>query len=82
MERKRFNIEQEHNDIVYEAFVEYWSKDFKIVLTSPENKLIDSSHMPYMAPSRFARKGETTERFIDIEEIAYNCLSSYILKLK
>lgn len=79
--KKSFSIDYEHNHIVYKALVEYWSKDYKVLLIDPENKTIDTAHMPYMAPLRFARKGETSHSFIDIEEIAMNCLLSYVSKL-
>ncbi len=75
---KSFFIEQVKNDIVYKAFVQYWSKDYKIVLVNPEFKVIDISHMPNMAPSKFAMHNEIDDSFIDIEDVAINCLSSYI----
>ncbi|MEA2019242.1 MAG: hypothetical protein U9N59_12410 [Campylobacterota bacterium] len=76
---KSFYIQKEVNGITYKAVVKYWSKDYKVELVSPEFKVLDHSHMPYAAPSRFAKKGETTESFVDIEEIALNILDNYIL---
>jgi len=77
---KSFIIEKEINNINYKAFVHYWSKDYRIVLLTPEFKILDYSHIPYMAPSQFARKGETTNSFIDIKDIATNILDTYIKK--
>lgn len=75
---KSFFIEQIKEDTNYKAFVQYWSKDYKVVLVSPEFKTLDISHMPNMAPSKFALKSECSQSSIDIEEIAIKCLEEYI----
>lgn len=79
---KSFFIEQLLENKIYSAFVQYWSKDYKIVLLSPEFKIIEESHMPYMAQSRFALENETDESFIDIKEITLNSLENSVQKLK
>lgn len=76
---KSFFIEQVVEDKTYKAFIQYWSKDYKVVLLNPDFKVIEKLHMPYIASSRFARKNENIDSFIDIEEVTMNCLSNYIL---
>lgn len=77
---KSFFIEQVKDDTVYKEYVQYWSKDYKLVLISPEFKIIEESHMPYMAPSKFTLKSECTQSCINIEEVATQCLKKYILE--
>jgi hypothetical protein len=68
----------------YKMVVTFWSKDYKITLIEPIYKIIDSSHMLHMTPSRFAFKDEdkSISSIQDIEKIANNVLINYIKKEK
>lgn len=77
---QNFIVEQQSQDIHFKALVSFWSKDFKITLIEPKYKMIEASHMPLFAPSRFDIKEVSKEisSIQDIEEIAQNALSQYI----
>jgi hypothetical protein len=81
---KTFFITTKANDKLYKAIVNFWSKDYKITLLEPEYKRIDTSHMSYIAASRFAFKDEdrSISGIIDIEEIASSILDNYLTKSK
>jgi len=81
---RNFIVKQKVKNKTYKAIVTFWSKDYKITLIEPNYKIIDSSHMPYMASSRFAFKNEdkSISSIIDIEDIANGILSRYIEKEK
>jgi cell division GTPase FtsZ len=76
---RSFFISTEVNDVSYKAVVTFWSKDYKVTLLEPEYKILDASHMPYMAPSRFAFHDEdrSTSSIMNIEEIASKILNNY-----
>lgn len=77
---RNFIIEKNTQDIKYKALMRFWSKDFTLTLLEPKYKMLESSHMPFMAPSRFDYKGASTESSSvqDIEEIAHGILDRYI----
>lgn len=81
---KNIIIKKSVENKTYKALMTYWSKDFKVTLIEPEFKVLDVSHMPYMAPSRFALRNEdkSTSSIQDIEEIANNVLNNYAEKQK
>lgn len=81
---RNFIIDKKVKNKIYKAVVTFWSKDYKITLIEPDYKIIDSSHMQYIVPSRFAFKDEdkSTSSIQDIEEIASNVLNNYIEKEK
>jgi len=80
---KNIIIEKSVGNKIYKALITYWSKDYKITLTEPEFKVLGSSHMLYMAPSKFTLKNRDTsiDNIIDIERIGKNILEEYIKSL-
>jgi len=76
---KNFIIEDRDDKTNYKALVSFWSKDLKVTLLEPEFKIIDTTHMAFMTPSRFDFKdGDKEIRSIqDVESIAQNILRNY-----
>ena len=81
---RSFIVSAKKDDKAYTAVVHFWSKDIQVTLLEPEFKIFSSSHMPFMAPSRFAFTGEdkSISAIQDVEEIANNFLNSYITQGK
>jgi len=81
---RSFIVSAKKDDKAYTAIVHFWSKDIQVTLLEPEFKVLDSSHMPFMAPSKFAFKNEdkSTSGIQDVEEIANKFLNSYITQGK
>ena len=50
---KRYPIEVEHWDIMLKGMIEYWSKDYKVILSDPVCAESKITHMMFMIPARF-----------------------------
>ena len=81
---RSFVTSVKHDDEIYTAIVHFWSKAYDITLIEPTYKIISSSNMMLMIPSRFAFKDEdkSSSSIQNIEEIAHNILNNYIEKEK
>ena len=77
---RSFIVSAKKDDKAYTAVVHFWSKDIQITLLEPEFKILDSSHMPFVAPSRFAFAGEDKSigSIQNVELIGQNILEEYI----
>lgn len=77
---RNFILEEHNEKTNYKALMTFWSKDYQLTLLEPKYKVLDISHMPLMAPSRFAFKDESRKisGIQDIREIAERILDNYI----
>ena len=50
---KNYPIEIEHDGIVLKGTIEYWSKDYKVILSDPVCAESKITHMMFMIPARF-----------------------------
>lgn len=58
---KNYPIEIEHDGIVLKGTIEYWSKDYRVILKHPVYAEYAGLHMMYMIPARFVTPLDTDE---------------------
>jgi len=50
---KKYPISCSHDDKKLTGYIEYWSKDYRVVLEQPFRSESNMIHMMYMIPARF-----------------------------
>ena len=70
IEFKHYPVSVEHDGIVLEGVIVYWSKDYRVILKHPVYSEGSNLHMMYMIPARFVTpldsKLESSVRDVDI----------------
>ena len=56
---KRYPLEVEHDGETLKGEIVYWSKDYRVELTSPIAAQSQNLHMMYMIPARFVTPLDT-----------------------
>ncbi len=66
---KRYPLEVEHDGETLKGEIVYWSKDYRVELTSPIAAQSQNLHMMYMIPARFVTPLDTKpmDRVKDID---------------
>ena len=67
---KRYPISALSGETVLNGYIEYWSKDYRVIMEKPYRKEGRNIHMMYMIPARFVTpldKKDTIENVKDVE---------------
>ena len=56
---KTYPLSVEHRGILLEGVIEYWAKDYRVILKHPRQSSSPNIHMMYMIPARFVTPLDT-----------------------
>jgi hypothetical protein len=66
---RRYPISTLSGETVLKGYIEYWSKDYRVVLEKPIHKEGINTHMMYMAPARFVTPFDKKDTIKNVKDV-------------